>query len=61
MIRLDYELLKRLAAQYLWWKPPEEAMERLERVVAQVMNLGDYNAMYRGLCTSPSLNIACDL
>ena len=43
MAQLDNELLKRLAAKYIWWKPPEEAVELPERVVAQVMNLGDYH------------------
>jgi len=45
MARLDKALLKRLAAKYIWWKSPEDAVELPERVVAQVMNLGDYNDM----------------
>lgn len=31
-----------LAARYVWWKTPEEAMMYPGRVVAQVMNLGDW-------------------
>ena len=35
-------VLKRLASKYIWWKTPEEAVAMPERVIAQVMNLGDY-------------------
>lgn len=35
-------VLRQLAAKYIWWKTPEEAMQYPRRVVAQVMNLGDY-------------------
>jgi len=34
--------LAALAARYVWWKTPEEAIERPERVIAQVMEMGDY-------------------
>lgn len=34
--------LRRLAARYVWWKTPEEAMEFPSRVAAQVMNLGTW-------------------
>lgn len=43
MGQLDLELLKRLAKRYVWWKTPEEAVEFLRLVVAQVMNIGDYD------------------
>jgi hypothetical protein len=33
----------RFAPRYVWWKTPEEAVEMPERVVAQVMNIGDYD------------------
>lgn len=36
------QTLKQLAAKYVWWKTPEEAVLMPERVIAQVMNLGDY-------------------
>jgi hypothetical protein len=39
---LDIELLERLARKYIWWKKPEDAVARPERIVAQVMNIGDY-------------------
>jgi len=35
--------LRRLAARYVWWKSPEEAMQFPDRVAAQVMNIGDWN------------------
>lgn len=34
--------LRPLALRYVWWKPPDEALASPERVVAQVMNLGDH-------------------
>lgn len=36
------ELLKELAGKYIWWKTPDEALLAPERVMAQVMNIGDY-------------------
>jgi len=35
-------LLKRLARKYIWWKTADEAVRNPERVMIQVMNLGDY-------------------
>jgi hypothetical protein len=36
-------LLKTLAARYVWWKTPEEAMLYPDRIAAQVMNLGTWD------------------
>ena len=36
------DILKPFAAKYIWWKTPEEAVATPERVIAQVMNIGDY-------------------
>lgn len=36
-------LLTRLAAKYIWWKTPDEALRLPERIAAQVMNIGDYD------------------
>ena len=36
-------VLRRLAAKYIWWKTPDEALQQPERVVAQVMDIGDYD------------------
>lgn len=38
----NLEMLKLLARRYIWWKPPEEAVCEPRRVIAQVMNLGDW-------------------
>jgi hypothetical protein len=35
--------LKRFAAKYVWWRTPEEAVKFPRIVVAQVMELGDYD------------------
>jgi len=42
MIPVRHESLKLLARKYIWWKTPEEAVAMPERVIAQVMNIGDY-------------------
>ena len=39
---VEQGVLKRLARKYVWWKTPDEAVAMPERVIAQVMNLGDY-------------------
>ncbi|MDD5037276.1 MAG: hypothetical protein PHE55_21325 [Methylococcaceae bacterium] len=39
--------LRRLSARYIWWKTPDEAMQNPRRIMAQVMNLGDYDDMRR--------------
>ena len=42
MTNINLEALKPLAAKYVWWKTPDEALTMPERVIAQVMNIGDY-------------------
>ena len=37
-----HALLLKLAGKYIWWKTPDEAVAMPERVMAQVMNIGDY-------------------
>ena len=39
---IDPTALKALAGKYIWWKTPEEAVAMPQRVIAQVMNIGDY-------------------
>ncbi len=36
------EFLKQLASKYIWWKTPDEAVAMPQRVIAQVMNIGDF-------------------
>ncbi len=43
MSQNDPDLLKRLARKYIWWKTPDEALLYPRRVIAQVMNIGDFN------------------
>lgn len=43
MIRVNQEALKPFAAKYVWWKTPDEAVTMPARVIAQVMNIGDYS------------------
>lgn len=40
-------VLRDLATRYIWWKSPEIAMQKPERVAAQVMNIGDYDDVLR--------------
>lgn len=44
MVQMNHnqEFLRLFAAKYIWWKTPEQAMAMPERVIAQVMNIGDY-------------------
>ncbi len=42
MDELSTELMLRLAAKYIWWKSPEEAIRTPKKIAAQIMNLGDY-------------------
>jgi hypothetical protein len=46
---ISRDALKPFAAKYIWWKTPEEAVMMPERVIAQVMNLGDYDDV-QALC-----------
>ncbi|MDR0781416.1 MAG: hypothetical protein LBF16_12110 [Pseudomonadales bacterium] len=41
------EALQPLARKYVWWKTPEEALTMPQRVIAQVMNIGDYADVQR--------------
>jgi len=40
---IDQAFLKRLAARYIWWKTPDEAVRYPNRVIAQVMKIGDFD------------------
>jgi len=43
--QIDQESLKPYARKYIWWKTPEDAVAMPERVIAQVMNIGDFEDM----------------
>lgn len=36
------KLLLKFAAKYIWWKTPQEAYSWPERLIAQVMNIGEF-------------------
>ena len=38
-----FEALRRLAAKYIWWKDADAALIHPQRVIAQVMDIGDYS------------------
>jgi len=40
-------LLHQLAARYIWWKTPDEALRYPVRILAQVMDIGDYEDVQR--------------
>jgi hypothetical protein len=42
MPQIDQNTLKPFARKYIWWKTPDEAVTMPERIIAQVMNIGDY-------------------
>lgn len=41
--KLDQDILSFFAKKYVWWKSEEEAAEQPERIIAQVMNIGDFD------------------
>lgn len=46
------DLLKRFAQRYIWWQTPEESLRSPDRILLQVMELGDWAdcvAMMTGL------------
>ena len=43
MTQPDTQYLRRLASKYIWWQSPDESIATPARIVAQVMNLGDYD------------------
>lgn len=42
MNQTNIRVLRRLASKYIWWKTPDDALDMPERIIAQVMNIGDY-------------------
>jgi len=39
------KVLHRLASRYIWWKSPEDALMYPDRLIAQVMDMGDFDDM----------------
>lgn len=42
MTHVNRDPITRMARRYVWWKTPEEAAATPRRVIAQVMDIGDY-------------------
>ena len=42
MTQSPVDLLHALASKYVWWKTADEALAMPQRVIAQVMNIGDF-------------------
>jgi hypothetical protein len=40
---MNTDILKAMARKYVWWKSPDEALTMPDRVIAQVMNIGDWD------------------
>lgn len=60
MIQINPEILTPLAGKYIWWKAPAEAVAMPERVIAQVMNLGDYDDV-QWLAEQVGDDVLCDV
>ncbi len=41
------DLLRPLAAQLIWWQPAEDSLRNPDRVIAQVLDLGTFEAGQR--------------
>jgi len=39
---VNRDVLQQLAAKYIWWQTPDQAAQTPQRVMAQVMAMGDY-------------------
>ncbi|MEI7669892.1 MAG: hypothetical protein WCJ33_07405 [Pseudomonadota bacterium] len=43
MDNIKNEMLASLAKKYIWWQTPEESIAIPYRIIAQVMDIGDYD------------------
>jgi len=41
----EINLLRPMAARLIWWEQAEQALRRPERVIAQVMEIGDFDTV----------------
>jgi hypothetical protein len=41
----ELALLQPLAARLIWWQSPEQSLRHPDRVIAQVMELGDFDSV----------------
>lgn len=47
MTTIDANALQPWARKYMWWKTPQDAVAKPLRVIAQVMDIGDYHDVQR--------------
>lgn len=60
MIEVNREFLKPFAEKYVWWKTPDQAVAMPERVIAQVMDMGDY-ADVQSLASRVGEEVLCEV
>ncbi len=60
MLDIDPGALKPFAAKYVWWKTADDAVIMPQRVIAQVMNIGDYDDVQR-LAAEVGNAVLCDV
>ena len=41
--KIDVQVIQAMAKKYIWWQTPSEAATWPERVIAQVINIGDFD------------------
>jgi hypothetical protein len=44
------EFLRPLAAELIWWQPAEQSLRNPNRVIARVMDIGDFDSVLRLRC-----------
>ena len=42
MASTQLDQIQHLASRYIWWQTPDETMTKPEKLMAQIMNIGDY-------------------
>ena len=61
MTSQQLDQIRHLASRYIWWQSPEEVMSQPDRLIAQIMNLGDYadvQYMVNAIGTGPFLKLS---
>jgi len=42
MAGTQFDQIQHLASRYIWWQTPDETMTKPAKLMAQIMNIGDY-------------------
>ena len=56
----NLEMLRKMAKKYIWWEMPDNAVARPASIVAQVMNIGDFEDV-RELINDLGDSFFCDV